>query len=130
MSVLYQGALGSTTNMVSYGYNNRGLRASQTGRYGQATAFGYDVARRFNALLHNIAGTAQDVAYSYGFNSASQLVPQVSSNDRYAWTGYVNVTRNDSANGLTPYAVPGRARVNSESNGKQTEYVRREEARV
>src|SRR3546814_10362708 len=33
MSVLYQGALGSTTNMVSYGYNNRGLRASQTGRY-------------------------------------------------------------------------------------------------
>src|SRR3546814_3578427 len=55
MSVLYQGALGSTTNMVSYGYNNRGLRASQTGRYGQATAFGYDVAGRFNALSHNIA---------------------------------------------------------------------------
>src|SRR3546814_8403907 len=70
MSVLYQGALGSTTNMVSYGYNNRGLRASQTGRYGQATAFGYDVAGRFNALSHNIAGTAQDVAYSYGFNPA------------------------------------------------------------
>src|SRR3546814_8808894 len=83
MSVLYQGALGSTTNMVSYGYNNRGLRASQTGRYGQATAFGYDVAGRFNALSHNIAGTAQDVAYSYGFNPASQIVQQVRSNDSY-----------------------------------------------
>src|SRR3546814_19510803 len=85
MSVLYQGALGSTTNMVSYGYNNRGLRASQTGRYGQATAFGYDVAGRFNALSHTIAGSAQAVAYSYGFKPASQIVQHVPRHDRYAW---------------------------------------------
>src|SRR3546814_13014077 len=109
MSVLYQGALGSTTNMVSYGYNNRGLRASQTGRYGQATAFGYDVAGRFNALSHNIAGTAQDVAYSYGFNPASQIVQQVRSNDSYAWTGHVDVTRNYSPNGPNQITVAGHA---------------------
>src|SRR3546814_15415463 len=107
MSVLYQGALGSTTNMVSYGYNNRGLRASQTGRYGQATAFGYDVAGRFNALSPNIAGTAQDVAYSYGFNPASQILQQVRSNDNYAWTGHVDVTRNSSPHWLTPYTAAG-----------------------
>src|SRR3546814_6148954 len=95
--------------MVSYGYNNRGLRASQTGRYGQATAFGYDVAGRFNALSHNIAGTAQDVAYSYGFNPASQIVQQVRSNDSYAWTGHVDVTRNYSANGLNQYTAAGSA---------------------
>src|SRR3546814_90352 len=120
MSVLYQGALGSTTNMVSYGYNNRGLRASQTGRYGQATAFGYDVAGRFNALSHNIAGTAQDVAYSYGFNPASQIVQQVRSNDSYAWTGHVDVTRNYSANGLNQYTAAGSASFTYDANGNLT----------
>src|SRR3546814_20059920 len=109
MSVRYQGAIGSTTNMVGYGYNNRGLRASQTGRYGQATAFGYDVAGRFNALSPNTAGTAQDVAYSYGFNPASQLVPQVHSNARYAWHGHVGDTRNLSAKGPIPHTAGGSA---------------------
>src|SRR3546814_20812474 len=117
MSVLYQGALGSTTNMVGYGYNNRGLRASQTGRYGQATAIGYDVAGRFNALSHNIAGTAQDVAYSYGFKPASQIVQQVRSNDSYAWTGPVDVTRHYSANGLKQYTVAGNASFTHDANG-------------
>lgn len=42
MAVLYEGALGSTVNLVSYGYNNRGLRSTQDGRYGQYSAFGYD----------------------------------------------------------------------------------------
>jgi hypothetical protein len=46
MSVLYEGALGSTVNMVSYGYNSRGGRASQSGRYGQLSSFGYDAVNR------------------------------------------------------------------------------------
>src|SRR3546814_14616745 len=96
MSVLYQGAFGSTTNMVSYGYNNRGLRASQTGSYGKATAFGYDVAGRFNALSHNIAGNAQDVAYTYGFNPAAQIAQQVRSKASYAGTGPVDLKRHYS----------------------------------
>src|SRR3546814_16441764 len=106
--------------MVSDGYNNRGLRASQTGRYGQATASGYDVAWRFNALSHNIAGTAQDVAYSYGFNPASQIVQQVRSNDSYAWTGHVDVTRNYSPNGLNQYTAAGSASFTYDANGKLT----------
>src|SRR3546814_19227833 len=64
MSVLYQGALGSTTNLVSYGSNNHGLRASQMGRYVQATAFGYYVAGSFNEQSYHYAGTAHDVSAS------------------------------------------------------------------
>src|SRR3546814_14986268 len=101
--------------------------------YGQATAFGYDVAGRFNALSHNIAGTAQDVAYSYGFNPASQIVQQVRSNDSYAWTGHVDVTRNYSANGLNQYTAAGSASFTYDANGNLTSdgsTTRTEERRV
>src|SRR3546814_7391580 len=68
----------------------------------------------------NIAGTAQDVAYSYGFNPASQIVQQVRSNDSYAWTGHVDVTRNYSANGLNQYTAAGSASFTSDANGNLT----------
>lgn len=45
-----------------------------------ACTVGYDVAGRFNALSHNIAGSAQDVAYTYAFNPASQIVQQTRNN--------------------------------------------------
>jgi hypothetical protein len=43
-------------NMVSYAYNNRGGRASQSGRYGQVASFAYDTVGRLSSIAHNVAG--------------------------------------------------------------------------
>jgi RHS repeat-associated protein len=120
MATLYEGPLGSTTNMVSYGYNDRGARSSQAGRYGQATAFGYDPVGRLNALSHNVGGTAQDVAYGFGYTPASQMAQQSRDNDSYAWTAHYNVDRIYTANGLNQYTAAGSASFTYDANGNLT----------
>jgi RHS repeat-associated protein len=120
MSVLYDGAIGSPVEMVTYSYNSRGLRSSQAARYGPLSSFGYDPAGRLNALSHNVAGTAQDVAFSYGYTPASQLVQQSRDNDGYVWNGHYNVDRNYTANGLNQYTVAGAATFGYDANGNLT----------
>lgn len=120
MTTLYQGAIGSTTNMVSYTYNNRGLRATQTGRFSQATTLGYDAIGRLNALSHNVGGTAQDVAFTYGYTPASQIAQQTRNNDTYAWNGHYSADRTYAANGLNQYTTAGGATFTYDANGNLT----------
>lgn len=117
MTTLYEGALGSTVNLVSYSYNNRGLRATQNGRYSQYAAFGYDPAGRLNGLGHNFPGSANDVAFTYGYTPASQIAQQTRNNDAYAWTGHFNVDRSYTANGLNQYTAAGPAAFAYDANG-------------
>lgn len=120
MTTLYEGALGSTVNLVSYSYNNRGLRATQNGRYSQYAAFGYDPAGRLNGLGHNFPGSANDVAFTYGYTPASQIAQQTRNNDAYAWTGHFNVDRSYTANGLNQYTAAGPAAFAYDANGNLT----------
>lgn len=117
MTTLYEGALGSTVNLVSYSYNNRGLRATQNGRYSQYAAFGYDPAGRLNGLGHNFLGSGNDVAFTYGYTPASQIAQQTRNNDAYAWTGHFNVDRSYTANGLNQYTAAGPAAFAYDANG-------------
>ena len=120
MTTLYEGALGSTVNLISYSYNNRGLRATQNGRYSQYAAFGYDPAGRLNGLGHNFPGSANDVAFIYGYTPASQIAQQTRNNDAYAWTGHFNVDRSYTANGLNQYTAAGPATFAYDANGNLT----------
>ncbi|WP_338426903.1 RHS repeat domain-containing protein [Sphingopyxis kveilinensis] len=120
MSVLFHGAIGSTIEMVTYGYNDRGLRSSQAARYGPLSSFGYDPTGRLNALTHNVTGAAQDVALTYGYTPASQVAQQSRDNDAYAWTGHFNVDRNYTANGLNQYTAAGPAAFAYDANGNLT----------
>jgi RHS repeat-associated protein len=120
MSVLYDGAIGSPVEMVTYGYNSRGLRSSQVARYGPLSSFGYDPAGRLNALSHNVAGTAQDVAFNFGYTPASQMAQQSRDNDAYAWNGHYNVDRSYTANGLNQYTAAGAATFGYDANGNLT----------
>ena len=120
MAVLYEGALGSTVNLVSYGYNNRGLRSMQDGRYSQYTTFGYDPIGRLNGLGHNVPGNANDVAFTYGYTPASQIAQQNRDNDSYAWTAHFNVDRTYAANGLNQYTSAGPASFAYDANGNLT----------
>ncbi len=120
MGTLYEGALGSTTNMVSYGYNNRGLRSSQTGRYGQATSFSYDAVGRLNSFGHDFAGTGYDVSYGASFSPANQIASRTTSNDSYAWTGAVSVSRSYAVNGLNQYTSVAGGALTYDDNGNLT----------
>lgn len=117
MSGLYEGAPGSTVNLVSYSYNSRGLRAAQNGLYGQVTTFGYDVAGRLNGLGHDFVGSANDVAFTYGYTPASQIAQQSRDNDSYAWTAHFNVDRSYTTNGLNQYTTAGTAAFTYDANG-------------
>ncbi|MBE1525978.1 RHS repeat-associated protein [Sphingopyxis sp. OAS728] len=120
MSVLYEGALGSTTNLITYGYNSRGLRSSQDGRYSQYTAFGYDPIGRLNSLGHNFPGSSSDVGFTYSYTPASQISQQSRDNDSYAWTAHFNVDRSYTTNGLNQYTSAGPASFAYDANGNLT----------
>lgn len=120
MSVLFEGPLALNVNLVAYGYNNRGLRDRQNGRYGQYATFNYDPVGRLNGLSHDFPSVANDVAYTYGYTPASQIAQQSRDNDSYAWTAHFNVDRNYTTNGLNQYTNAGPASFTYDPNGNLT----------
>lgn len=120
MTAIYQGALGSTTQIEGYGYDSLGRKSAQTGGGGQITAFGYDPVSRLNALSHNLAGTALDVNWGFAFNPASQVSSLTLSNDSFAWGGLYNVNRPYTVNGLNQYKAAGTASFTYDANGNLT----------
>lgn len=101
-------------------YTDRGLISGDTWYGTPLTQFGYDPAGRLNAIWHNPAGTAQDVAFGYGYTPASQMAQQTRDNDTYAWTAHFNVDRNYTANGLNQYTAAGSASFTYDANGNLT----------
>lgn len=91
----------STISLAGFTFNNRGGTATMTG--GVTTGYSYDPVGRLASLHHDLAGTGQDVSFSFTFNPASQVATRTTSNDAYAWTGSVDINRNYSVNGLNQY---------------------------
>lgn len=120
MTTLFQGPLAWSTNMIDYAYSARGLRASQTTRFGVVTSFGYDSIGRLNALGHNAAGSAYDVAFGYSHSPSSQISQQTRDNDIYGWSDSVTVARHYSVNGLNQYVSAGPATFGYDPNGNLT----------
>ena len=120
MSVLFEGPVALNVNLVAYGYNNRGLRDRQNGRYSQYAAFNYDPVGRMNGLSHDFPSSANDIAFTYGYTPASQIAQQSRDNDSYAWTAHFNVDRSYAANGLNQYTSAGPASFTYDPNGNLT----------
>jgi RHS repeat-associated protein len=85
--------------VAGYGYDNLGRRVSVTRGSGPSTSYGYDGISRMTSMAHDLAGTTDDVAWTYGYNPAGQITSQTRTNDLYAWTG--------GANGTTTYQPDG-----------------------
>ena len=68
-------------------------------------------------LIHNLSGTAQDVAYAYARNQAQEIVTHTWSNDAYQWRGGVNGVRGYSANGLNQYTSVAGAALGFDASG-------------
>jgi RHS repeat-associated protein len=84
---------------------------------GSVTGFGYDGIGRPNMKLHDAAGSAQDVTWTYTHNPASGLATATRSNDSYAWTGHYAVSRPYTTNGLNQYSQAGSAGFSYDANG-------------
>ena len=78
--------------------------------------FGYDAINRPNALTQDMAGTANDVTYGFGYNPANQMTSRSMSNDACVYTGDVNVSRNYAVNGLNQYTSAGPATFTYDDN--------------
>jgi RHS repeat-associated protein len=119
MSAVYEGGVGSTTNLVNFTFNSRGLLATKTARYGPVTSLNYDVGGQLASLTNDLAGVTSDVTYGFQRNPAHQITVQTTSNGSYAYTGAA-VVRNYAANGLNQYVSVGAAAYAYDANGNLT----------
>ncbi|QMW22455.1 RHS repeat domain-containing protein [Sandaracinobacteroides saxicola] len=101
---------------ASFSYDGFGRR-SATAVPSAATSFSYDPVSRLSGLSHDLAGTAWDHSLGFAYNPASQIVTRTASNDAYASTAAVNVSRAYTVNGLNQYTAAGPAVFLYDANG-------------
>lgn len=114
-------AVNGTASVIQMQYNAQGVlseikRGLTGGVWGAPTSYSYDGLSRLTGLTHNVSN-AYDVTYGFGFNPANQIVSKTSSNDGYAYTGYLNVNRSYARNGLNQYTSAGPATFTYDANG-------------
>lgn len=102
--------------VATVSYDTAGRRSSEA-RAGVTTTYGYDAISRLSSLSDNLSGAVNDVALTFGYNPASQIVTRGRDNDGYRFTGYVNANRSYTANGLNQYASAGPATFGYDANG-------------
>lgn len=101
-------------------YDNQGRRLGDT-RSGASTSYGYDSVSRLANLSNDLAGTTNDVATTFTYNSASQIVTRTRSNGAYSFAGYVSIPpRPYTANGLNQYTAVGGKTFTYDDNGNLT----------
>ena len=76
------------TSLASYAYDDLSRRSTVTLGNGTATTYAYSTTQgTLASLAHNLAGTAQDQAYSYTRNQVRDIVQHNWNNDLYQWAG-------------------------------------------
>ena len=121
MRALYEGALGSTVQLLGIKYNNRGQKRRQVGQFLQATDLTFDPIGRLSSISHDVAGTENDVTFGLNaYNPSSQITARSMNNDAYIYTGAYNVNRAYAVNGLNQYTSAGPATFSYDANGNLT----------
>ena len=85
---------------AAFAYDDLGRRSLLTRGNGASTGYGYDAASRLSSLTHDFAGTAQDLALTFTYNPASQIVSALRSNDAFSWTLHGSGSLATAADGL------------------------------
>jgi RHS repeat-associated protein len=115
--VEYNSAGVAVQTLATYAYDDLGRRTSVTYGNGVTTAYGFTPLSQLASLTHNLAGTANDVAFSFSYNAAGQMSTQDRNNDVYAWQNHFNVTRPYTANGQNQYTAVGTAQPSYDARG-------------
>src|SRR5690606_32431156 len=87
---------------------------------GTTTSYGYSAQSALSSLGHNLAGTAQDLTYTYTRNQVQAITGLSWSNDAYQWGGAANGTKSYTANGLNQYTQAAGATLGYNANGNLT----------
>src|SRR5690606_18146515 len=81
----------------------------------------YDGASRLSAFSAELGGSTYDFwSTSFTYNPAGQIASTTRTNDAYAFTGYANVNRGYTANGLNQYSNVGGTGFGYDANGNLT----------
>ena len=108
--------------LITYDAQGRRQGLSRVGGVGASTSYAYDPISRPSALTHDLAGTASDLNFGFGYNAASQVTTRpITSNDAaytYAPAGQPTVTY--ARNGLNQYATVAGVAYGYDPNGNLT----------
>jgi RHS repeat-associated protein len=91
------------TAVVGQSYNPYGLRSGQT-RGAVASSYLYDPAERLQNWTDDLLGAGPDITTTFAYNPANQIITRTISNSAYTYSGYTNVTRSYTPNGLNQYS--------------------------
>lgn len=114
------GATSGPGVLTGWSYDQLGRTVGVARGNGGNTGIGYEYAGRVLSIGHDLANTAADVGWGYGYSPASQLVQVGRNNDSYAWSGHYNVDRAYTTNGLNQYTAAGSAGFCYDRNGNLT----------
>ena len=88
-----------------------------TSNWGNPTALAYQASGRIASWANDVAGASADIARSFTYNPAGQILSATTSNDAYAWDGAVEVDRAYTVNGLNQYETVGANAYTYDANG-------------
>lgn len=124
MTSIFEGGLGSSSALESFGYDGLGRKVSQSRTPSNYTSYSYDAVSRLINLTHDLSplsvGGGNDYNLSIGYNQASQIATMARDNDGYGWTAHFNVSRPYSTNGLNQYSTVGSSPYIYDANGNLT----------
>jgi len=117
--------VGAGSSAIQVTYNAQGLiaqlqRRLTGGGLGAPSTYGFDGLGRLTALAHDATGSAQDAAFTFAYNPASQMVTRTLDNDGYAYGGYSAQSQAYTRNGLNQYTAVGAAALGYDANGNLT----------
>lgn len=117
---IYEGN-GVATPLDTFAYNDDGTLASRTNAGAPSTSYTWDDIGRLTSQADAFpASTADNVAWTFHLNAASQIKDETRDNNNYAFGGIVNVNRNHQVNGLNQYKSAGSASFCYDANGNLT----------
>lgn len=93
---------------ASYTYDDLGRRTSLGRGNGANTTWSYTANSRDWSLTQNLAGSADDVTYAFGFNPAGQAITRTISNANYRYAPPA-VSQSYTRDGLNRYTAVGSA---------------------
>jgi RHS repeat-associated protein len=110
---------GSGFGLIALYFDNRGQRIKTDHRISN-TQYSYDGLGRLATQSDYFIANIGDIARSYSYNPANQIINRTASNDAYAFVGDVNLNRSYATNGLNQYKSAGPATFTYDANGNLT----------
>lgn len=107
----------NTVNLATYAYDDLSRRTTVTLGNGTTTTSTYNAQNQLSGLAHGLAGTAQDISYTYARNRIGDLNTETWSNDLYQWAGTAAATTSYAKNGLNQYTTVGGVAQTYDANG-------------